>query len=85
MVYGAVAYIKVRNQEGEVTVVLLMAKARVAPLKWLSLPRLELMGALIGARLASYLTKQLKVEDISVHCWTDSTVALSWIKSWAQR
>lgn len=85
MAYGAVAYIKARNKEGEVTVVLLMAKARVAPLKRLSLARLELMGALIGARLVSYLTKQLNIEDISVHCWTDSTVALSWIKSCAQR
>lgn len=83
--YGAVAYIKAQNEEGEITIVLLMAKARVAPLKRLSLPRLELMGALIGARLASYLTEQLNVNDISVHCWTDSTVALSWIKSSALR
>lgn len=83
--YGAVAYVKARTENGCTTVTLLMAKARVAPLKRLSLPRLELMGAVIGARLAKNLTKQLGIEGMTVHCWTDSTIALSWIKSSASK
>lgn len=34
-----------------------MSKSRVAPLKAMSLPRLELMGALVAARMYKYLQK----------------------------
>lgn len=78
--YGAVAYIKSRTNQG-IDIVLLMAKSRVAPLKRLSLPRLELMGALIGARLARYVIERLGIPTIRIHCWSDSSVALSWIRS----
>ncbi|XP_064470262.1 uncharacterized protein LOC135385016 [Ornithodoros turicata] len=52
--YGAAVYLPVRTETGQVHVNLMLAKARVAPIKRLTLPRLELMGALIGARLLSY-------------------------------
>lgn len=49
--YGACAYIRTYNDDSEVTVKLLCAKSKVAPLNTLSIPRLELCGALIGAKL----------------------------------
>ena len=57
--YGAAAYLRQDDQTSFV-----MAKTRVAPLKQLSLPRLELMAALVGANLADFLSKALK-EDVS--------------------
>ncbi|GFW67505.1 integrase_H2C2 domain-containing protein [Trichonephila clavipes] len=48
--YGAVSYVRLRTFD-KISVHLLASKSRVAPLKVLTLPRLELMGALLAARL----------------------------------
>ncbi|GIX68264.1 reverse transcriptase [Caerostris extrusa] len=55
--YGAVAYFRNVNLRGEVSTSFVMSKSRISLLKKLSLPRLELMGALIAARLWKYLSK----------------------------
>ncbi|XP_064475845.1 uncharacterized protein LOC135389743 [Ornithodoros turicata] len=83
--YGAVAYTVMENSLREKSATFLMAKARLAPLKELSIPRLELMACLVGARLASYLTKKLEVSPCRLHFWTDSKIALCWIRGDAQR
>ena len=60
---------------------LLASKSRVAPLKPLTVPRLELCGALLGAELITSV--QCAFADmpyeVSIFAWTDSTVFLSWI------
>jgi hypothetical protein len=54
-----------------------MAKNRVAPLKQITLPKLELMGAVVGARLARHLLDNLG--DMEIHFWSDSQIVLNWI------
>ncbi|KAL0832417.1 hypothetical protein ABMA28_000654 [Loxostege sticticalis] len=49
--YGACAYTRTVNRDGIIEVRLLCAKSRVAPLKRLTMPKLELCGALIASRL----------------------------------
>ncbi|KAK0140851.1 hypothetical protein N1851_022155 [Merluccius polli] len=49
-VYCTAAYLRVIPAEGECSVTLITSEIRVAPLKKVTLPRLELLGALIGAR-----------------------------------
>ncbi|XP_037529398.1 uncharacterized protein LOC119406739 [Rhipicephalus sanguineus] len=83
--YGAVAYVACKSPLGTITISLIVAKSRVAPLKRLSLPRLELMGALIGARLCRYVVKALDLQNAATILWTDSTVAMHWIKGNAAR
>lgn len=52
LAYGASAYVKVKKQD-KILVNLVTSKTRVSPLKNVTLPRLELLGALVAARLSS--------------------------------
>ena len=70
--YGAVAYSLQDNQ-----VSFIMSKTRVAPLKHLTLPRLELSAALLASRLANFILKSLQFQ-VKLHLWSDSQ---HWITS----
>ncbi|XP_060568770.1 uncharacterized protein LOC132727351 [Ruditapes philippinarum] len=72
--YGATAFICNGKDS-----TLVMAKNRVAPLKPLTLPKLELMAALIGARLAKYLQTTFPTADITL--WSDSQIVLYWLST----
>ncbi|GFV45767.1 integrase catalytic domain-containing protein [Trichonephila clavipes] len=83
--YGAAAFLRVKHKDG-VSVDLVTSKSRVAPLKRLSLPRLELMGALLAARLAKEVKKILDQRcSTRAFFWTDSQVTLHWIKGPSHR
>nr|CAI5864955.1 unnamed protein product [Callosobruchus analis] len=77
--YGSCIYIRSQNQRRETFVSLLCAKSRVAPLKSISIPRLELCGALLSARLTVKVLDSLKIPPERVIFWTDSMVVLAWI------
>ncbi|GFU59455.1 DUF1758 domain-containing protein [Trichonephila clavipes] len=68
--------------DSRVSVILVRAKSRVAPLKLLSIPRLELMACCVGARLLNSILKALNMPDLKVTLWSDSTTALWWIKEY---
>ena len=80
--YAAVIYLWIETENG-VLRKFVVAKTRVAPLKKQSIPRLELLSALLLARLMdtvrSSLTPELSIS--SYHCFTDSKVALCWIRN----
>ncbi|CAL8117960.1 unnamed protein product [Orchesella dallaii] len=78
--YAAVVYLVVENNGGQ-SVQLLQAKSRVAPTLPVTIPRLELLGCGIGARLATAVKKMLHYEEIKVIYWSDSSTALYWIKN----
>ena len=59
-----------------------MAKSRVAPLKQKTLPFLELLAALLGARYCEYVTDHLPDNmTIDKFLWSDSQIVLTWISS----
>ena len=74
--YGAVVFL---TQGNEVSFV--AAKTRVAPLKTLTIPRLELMAALVGTRLTHFVIEAIPVSNSLVFMWSDSQIVLHWIKS----
>ncbi|GBO44249.1 hypothetical protein AVEN_47383-1 [Araneus ventricosus] len=77
--YGTVLYLPGVTRNGKIIVNFLCSKSRVAPLKSLTLPRLELLGCLLSARLAEQVSKCLKFEA-SCYFWTDSSICTYWIK-----
>ena len=74
-----VVFVRSTYSEGQVEVGLVASKARVAPIKRQTIPRLEQLGAIILSRLVSKL-KSLGTE-IPVVLWTDSMTTLCWIKN----
>ncbi|XP_008179517.1 uncharacterized protein LOC103308231 [Acyrthosiphon pisum] len=79
--YAAAVYIRVTS-ESQTNCHLLMGKSKIAPASKVSVPRLELCGAWLLARLINYVQQHLEMLKISnVTAWTDSTVALSWIRT----
>ncbi|XP_018403051.1 PREDICTED: uncharacterized protein LOC108779974 [Cyphomyrmex costatus] len=77
--YGACIYIRSFSQSRQVVSRLLCAKSRVAPLKNLTLPRLELCGAVLLAQLGWTVQQALSVQFDHIQYWSDSTIVLSWI------
>ena len=78
--YGTCIYLKGTGDNGS-QVRLVTSKVRVAPLKRVTLPRLELLSALLGARLLKFVRESLEVPlETPYFCFTDSKIAQAWIK-----
>lgn len=78
--YGCASYFRI-TENNEVRCSLVMARCKVAPLKHLTIPQMELQAALLGARLMRCVVENhtLPISEIYIH--TDSEVVLSWITS----
>lgn len=77
--YGSAVYLRSIDTYGNIIVRLLCAKSRVARNE--SIPRLELRAAHLLANLVYKLQEVLKHEFTNIHLWSDSNVALAWIKA----
>ncbi|XP_066585480.1 uncharacterized protein [Prorops nasuta] len=77
--YRAVVYLRVPDQENGFKVTLVMAKSKVSPVKTVSIPKLELLGATLLVRLVLYIQKLYVFKHLPVVAWTDSQVVLAWL------
>ncbi|XP_072948180.1 uncharacterized protein [Epargyreus clarus] len=77
--YAACVYLRSIDSSGKIAINLLCAKTKVAPVKPQTIPRLELCGALLGARLTSKVLQALRLKVSQVYYWTDSSVVLGWL------
>lgn len=79
--YAACVYLRSTDDEGNVSTNLLCAKTRVVPLKPVTIPRLELCAALLGARLATKVCEALRCKVDTKTFWSDSSITIGWIKT----
>ena len=77
--YALVGYVTCQYSDGSASSRQVIAKAKVAPLKTVSIPRLELMAAVMAAKMGPIVAKGLDFDPSSIHYWTDSTNVLWWI------
>ena len=58
-----------------------MSKSRVAPMKQLTVPHLELQAAVLSTRMDEFPRKELALCLIDSHFWSDSEIVLKYIKN----
>ncbi|GBM79098.1 hypothetical protein AVEN_177414-1 [Araneus ventricosus] len=74
--YAAVLFLRL-EEEGSVKLSLLAAKSRIAPLRGGAIPRMELLAALVGARLTNPVIEALNSKEVKCYYWSDSTTVLA--------
>ena len=79
MAYAGVIYLRLVDTTGCIHTSLVMAKTKVAPIKRLSIPRLELCGALLLAQLLHHCQTVFNFPSEDTFAWTDSTIVLNWL------
>ena len=81
MAYGAVSYLVSKNAEGDIHSGLILAKSHLAPLKKMTIPRLELTAATLSVKLDAKLKEELDLPIKQSIFWTDSTIVLQYIRN----
>lgn len=77
--YAAVIYARVTNGQ-DINTFLICSKTRVAPIKTVTIPRLELCGAVLLAALLKNTGESMSITKNHVYAWCDSTIVLGWIQ-----
>ena len=83
--YGTVGYVRYSLADGKFWCSFLMGKSRVAPLKFVTVPRLELTAAVLSAQMMKHLLIETDLIFHRVCLWTDSAVVLRYLKSTSKR
>lgn len=78
--YSCAAYWRFLYADDSVKIAFIMSKSRVAPLKPVSVPRLELQAALLGVRMARTILEQQSFKPSKRYFWCDSRTVLAWIR-----
>jgi hypothetical protein len=79
--FGACSYLRWEKSSGNYESRFISAKSRVAPLKELTIPRLELQAAVLASRLYKTIIEECRLQFERVIFFTDSMIVLTWIRS----
>jgi len=79
--YGCCTYVRCVNRNGDIHTSLLLSKNKVAPMKAITIPRLELQAAVLAVRVNDLLCKQLSIDLLSSVFWVDSELVLKYISN----
>ena len=83
--YGACSYLRIVTHSGSIHVALIMSKGRLAPLKTVTIPRLELCAAVLAVRLDVLLRRELDIQIVRSSFFTDSAIARAYIQNESKR
>ena len=79
---AAVAYLRTTNSQATPPQrCFLMGKCRVAPIKQMSVPKMELEAAVIGVRLLQLIQSEMTMTIDQISLWSDCQGVLDWIAS----
>ena len=78
--YAGVVYLRSNGTNGSICTSIVITKTKVPPIRRITIPRLELCGALVVAKLLHHCREVLEVPLNDTFAWTDSTMVLSWIR-----
>ena len=81
LAYGAVAYLRLVNDRGDVHCSFVMGKSRLTPLKPVTIPRMELFAAVLSTRLDRLIRDEIGYPINSSVFWTDSTCVLRYVEN----
>ena len=79
--YGCVSYLRLVDVNQCIHCAFVFGKARVAPLKQLTIPRMELTAAVVAAKIDFQLRSELGFPLVTSQFWTDSTSVLGYLKN----
>ena len=79
--YGCVSYIRYEDDEGNISVSFLLGKARITPLKHMTIPRLELQAAVLSIENDMFLKEELDLSIDETFYWTDSMTVLRYLNN----
>ena len=77
--YAGVVYLRMIDSTGDVHLSIVTSKTKVAPIKRLTIPRLELCGAHLLTQLLHHIQHVFNLPLNCVYAWIDSTIVLSWL------
>ena len=83
--YGCVSYIRLVNHGGRIHCAFIMGKAIVAPIKAMTIPRLELQAAVLAVKMNKVISREITLKVDCTRYWTDSQVVLCYIRNQTKR
>lgn len=85
LAFAAVVYTRIVKENGKIEISLISSKTKVAPLKTITIPKLELCGCLLLANLVTRIKKSFNFQSSETFLYSESTTALAWITSHRRR
>ena len=79
--HAAVAYARLLMKSGDKRCIFVLGKSRVNPIKYVSVPRLELVASTLAARLSTKIRETMGINFDKVYFWTDSVTVLRCIRN----
>ena len=83
--YEQLVYVRLVNAIGKIHCCFVIAKSLVAPIKYTSIPKLELAGAVLLTKMSAIIRKELQYEDFVEYYWNDSQVVLGYLTNTHKR